>query len=248
MDKDPIDLLKEYAKQEAEGINFGDDYKRIKEDGYRIYTNSKDIILFRRGTIKDPKIQLTDPLSEVTRKERRLLLSISLLTLIIIKVGLFPTRITAFGVDFHANNISSLFNLLGFVLIYLLIIFIVYGFLDIKKWSLNAIQEGKNVLKYKVLEYKDIEQLKDIVEAIANLDKLEMELEYYKNTSKPFFYGEKIRIVVEIAFPIIFSICVIYYAFTFDSKIIEASFNSNTIKVTSQCQNVDTLKNENNNK
>jgi hypothetical protein len=43
---------------------------------------------------KPPEVRVRDPLSEVTRKERRILLGTSALGIIVAKVGLVPTKIT----------------------------------------------------------------------------------------------------------------------------------------------------------
>jgi hypothetical protein len=49
------------------------------------------------------QIRLRDPLAEVTRRERRLLLGASIIGLTVAKTGLVPTKISALGVESGAD-------------------------------------------------------------------------------------------------------------------------------------------------
>ncbi len=73
------------------------------------------------------ELKLQDPLSEVTRKERRFLLGISALAITIIKVGIIPTKITALGVVFKETDQQSFLWILGLLILYFLIAFIIYA-------------------------------------------------------------------------------------------------------------------------
>jgi hypothetical protein len=75
-----------------------------------------------------------DPLSEVTRKERRFLLGFSIICYALLRAELVPTRISAFGVDFSDANRQALLHVLALAMVYLLIAFAVYAASDFVSW------------------------------------------------------------------------------------------------------------------
>jgi hypothetical protein len=77
---------------------------------------------------------LRDPLSDVTRKERVYLLGGSIIGIAIVKTGLVPTQITALGIEFDATNQKTFLFLLGLVVLYFLIAFLVYAASDFLAW------------------------------------------------------------------------------------------------------------------
>jgi hypothetical protein len=77
-----------------------------------------------------------DPLSEVTRKERRLLLAASVVCYALVRADLVPTRISAFGIDFSEANQRALLHVLAVVVAYLLIAFTVYAGSDFVSWRI----------------------------------------------------------------------------------------------------------------
>jgi hypothetical protein len=76
------------------------------------------------------EILIVDPLSEVTRKERRNLLIFSVLSYAIFKTGLIPTKITALGVEFSSTDQTALLRVLAGLVAYFLLTFVVYGASD----------------------------------------------------------------------------------------------------------------------
>ena len=78
---------------------------------------------------------LADPLSELTRKERRHLLSISLAAILIAKAGLVPTEISALGIKLTPANKSAFLILITAVTMYYLIAFLVYAGRDLIVWG-----------------------------------------------------------------------------------------------------------------
>jgi len=77
---------------------------------------------------------LLDPLADVTRKERKMLLGISMLGISVTKTGLVPTQISALGINFAQNDQKTLLYLLSFVIIYFLFAFIIYASSDFLVW------------------------------------------------------------------------------------------------------------------
>ncbi len=89
---------------------------------------------------------LRDPLSEVTRKERIYLLGTSMVGIAILKTGLVPTQITALGIEFQEADQDTFLLLLGLVVLYFLVAFIVYAASDFLAWW-----EGYRTVLYEIL-------------------------------------------------------------------------------------------------
>jgi hypothetical protein len=77
---------------------------------------------------------LKDPLSDVTRKERIYLLATSTLGIVIVKTGLVPSRISALGIQFEETNQKTLLLMLGIVVAYFFVAFIIYAVADFFAW------------------------------------------------------------------------------------------------------------------
>jgi len=81
------------------------------------------------------EIRLRDPLSETTRAERRSLLAISVIGLIIVKTGLVPSKISALGIDFSFTDQVFLFRALSAITAYFLLAFVIYAASDLAAWT-----------------------------------------------------------------------------------------------------------------
>jgi hypothetical protein len=91
---------------------------------------------------EDPDLlRLRDPLSEVTRKERRGLLGVSLLSATVALSGLLPTEIGALGVKLAAKDQRTLLLVLAAVCLYYLVAFVIYAASDLAGWQ-KAIRES----------------------------------------------------------------------------------------------------------
>lgn len=105
------------------------------------------------------QILVQDPLSQVTRSERRSLLGVSAITIIIVKTGLIPTKISALGIEFSATDRSALLGMMGLVVTYFLVAFLVYAISDFVDWRLKfsaAIGHMKREFRDRVREgYQD---------------------------------------------------------------------------------------------
>ena len=75
-----------------------------------------------------------DPLSEVTRKERRSLLGIAMLGLALITIPLVPQKLSALGLEFSDINQKTFVNLYALLLTYYIVAFLVYAFADYIAW------------------------------------------------------------------------------------------------------------------
>ncbi len=77
---------------------------------------------------------LSDPLSEVTRKERRMLLAVSMIGVTLVEMELVPTKISALGIEFAKTNQESLLNILALIVIYFVAAFLIYASADFLAW------------------------------------------------------------------------------------------------------------------
>ena len=73
---------------------------------------------------------LGDPLTELTRKERRSLLGVGILGVAIAKTGIVPTKISALGIEFTKTDQQSLLFIIGLVVAYFFFAFVIYAWSD----------------------------------------------------------------------------------------------------------------------
>lgn len=91
--------------------------------------------------------ELRDPLSEVTRRERKALLGTSVLAVALVKAGLLPSEITALGVTLATSDQKSLLVLLGFVILYFLGAFLLYGASDLVTWRVTQREAFRETIR-----------------------------------------------------------------------------------------------------
>jgi hypothetical protein len=86
------------------------------------------------------QLDVKDPLSETTRKERKSLLGMGIVVIAIVKIGMIPTKIEALGIEFSTTEQRDLFHILLAVVIYYLSAFIIYALADFIAWR-SALSE-----------------------------------------------------------------------------------------------------------
>ncbi|HVF60811.1 MAG TPA: hypothetical protein VNJ70_13470 [Thermoanaerobaculia bacterium] len=84
------------------------------------------------------KLRVSDPLSEVTRRERKALLAVSAVGVAIVRTHLLPTKIVALGVDFSSTNQNALLNILALIIGYFVLAFLIYASSDFVAWRLGS--------------------------------------------------------------------------------------------------------------
>ncbi|MFB3884447.1 MAG: hypothetical protein ACE144_04410 [Thermodesulfobacteriota bacterium] len=125
--------------------------------------------------MKEPtpsEIRIRDPLSDVTRKERRLLLGVSVIGIAIVKIGLVPSRISAFGIDFTPVNQKSLLYLFAVIVIYFLAAFIIYSASDFIAWRLAFRSALGEMFKKRIAVRKDLFSSSRLDEESRELEKM----------------------------------------------------------------------------
>jgi len=83
-------------------------------------------------------IRLRDPLSKVTRSERRTLLGASAIGIVMKAAGLVPTRISALGIEFSQTDQRALLRAFAAIISYFLIAFLVYAASDFLAWRMSS--------------------------------------------------------------------------------------------------------------
>lgn len=81
-------------------------------------------------------VRLRDPLSEVTRRERRFLLGVSLIGIVLVKSGLIPQKIAGLGIEFTSTDQRSFLLAVLAVVCYFLVAFLIYGSSDFIAWRI----------------------------------------------------------------------------------------------------------------
>jgi hypothetical protein len=79
-------------------------------------------------------VSVRDPLSEVTRKERRSLLALAATGLFIAKANLVPTKISALGIDFDQADQTKIKQGIALLIGYLVVAFSIYAWSDFLAW------------------------------------------------------------------------------------------------------------------
>jgi len=154
---------------------------------------------------KDALVALKDPLSEVTRRERRALLALSTLCYVIARVGLVPTKISALGIDFNHSDQKTLFRILAGILVYLIVAFVIYASADFIAWRIARAEVLRGWWN------KNIDQLKEEATP-ANLqtakirEQLGMDMSFICTSDVTGFAGivSTLRGFVDFFFPVLF--------------------------------------------
>jgi hypothetical protein len=85
-------------------------------------------------TSPTPADFLGDPLSDVSRRERRSLLASSTIAVLTAHAGLIPRQVSALGIELTSLDRSAFLILFAAVVIYFLVAFAIYGFSDFLVW------------------------------------------------------------------------------------------------------------------
>jgi hypothetical protein len=79
-------------------------------------------------------IRFMDPLSEVTRKERKALLAVSTVAIVIATTGLIPTKISALGIEFGNADQAILLFVFQWIVGFFICAFLTYAIFDFVAW------------------------------------------------------------------------------------------------------------------
>ncbi len=80
------------------------------------------------------EILMMDPLSPITRRERRSLLVSSVVLTAVVATDVLPTRISALGIELGASNHQAMLYVLLAIVVYFLCSFLLYAAVDGGRW------------------------------------------------------------------------------------------------------------------
>jgi hypothetical protein len=110
--------------------------------------------------IRSPSdIRLRDPLSQVTRNERKLLLAVSAIGLIVRHAGLVPTKIAALGIEFSQIDQKILLKSVGAIVLCFLCAFVLYALSDFVAWRLEFHGAHREALLDQLRKQKEYDDL-----------------------------------------------------------------------------------------
>lgn len=112
---------------------------------------------------KESRFQLrSEPITQMTRDVRRSMLIASGISIVMIRTGIIPNKLTVLGLDFGNVNIDTLLAILAIIQTYFLVSFIVYLLNDLAVWRLeeDASQQFIDTLS------KDREELKEFLDSL----------------------------------------------------------------------------------
>jgi hypothetical protein len=147
-----------------------------------------------------------DPLSEVTRKERRVLLATAAIGTVMVKANILPQRISALGIDFGEINKVVLLRSIALVSVYFLVAFFLYAVSDFLAWRI-AIQ---NYLLENSMKAED-EPAPETFDTRRKMVFYQYRLQRLGCLAKPVSF---FRATFEFLFPIVFAAYSIWVLFT----------------------------------
>ena len=156
------------------------------------------------------QIRLNDPLNDVTRKERRNLLGVSALGVLMAKTGLVPSSIFALGIEFSSTDQKTILRVVALVVLYFLCAFVIYAVADFLAWG-SAIKVAVNETAEKVAS--ETEEGRQKRKAIDDAVKNALQFYFGRCVDRPFSFVTPIqwvRVIFEFLVPIILGLYSIY--------------------------------------
>ena len=89
--------------------------------------------------VRERDLVTYDPLSEVTRRERKALLGLSMLGLALVEVPLVPSKVAAFGIEFSDLSRQNFALMYALVVGYFLVAFLIYALSDFIAWRRSEV-------------------------------------------------------------------------------------------------------------
>lgn len=96
----------------------------------------------------NPTEFLVDPLSTISRSERRNLLLASVSGILLAKAGLLPTRISTLGIELSIPDQRTILIISASLVCYFIVAFIVFGISDLMIWRMKYQKFLKDVDQY----------------------------------------------------------------------------------------------------
>ena len=122
-----------------------------KSGGFAVRGADATLTVWKAGTLeirlRPVEAMLRDPLGDVARKERRSLLGISAIAILIGRTGLVPAKIENFGISFATPERQALLWVFVAVVVYYTAAFIVYAISDSLSWGYAVDRGNRELIK-----------------------------------------------------------------------------------------------------
>ncbi|MFM5460762.1 hypothetical protein ACET7L_12850 [Aeromonas veronii] len=150
-------------------------------------------------------VTLVDPLSDVSRKERRMLLGLSMLSLFFTHGGALPTKFTALGVELDTGEQRTFLLIIAVGLFYFLSAFFLYAMSDFIVWRKKITEEYIKEAKAMISSYMYDTPPQDQYEAEvqSEVSKAWRKYEIWARLTKPM---SLLRAIFEFLLPIIVAV------------------------------------------
>jgi hypothetical protein len=176
-----------------------------------------------------------ETLSEETRKVRRSLLAASLIGYAISEIDVTITKFTVFGTEFKFGNFDAIPFVLGFIILYFFITFIIFAlseyaflFRGERREYIRKIMNSEDIPLSASQAKKKLDQLATAIEKAESekqrlnlkeeVDKIWRCKQYFENEKKSVFYRlsfNNVRYIIEFLIPIVVSAYAIILLFFF---------------------------------
>jgi hypothetical protein len=146
---------------------------------------------------------LGDPLREVTRKERRALLAVSIPALIVAKTGILPGKIESIGIEFPVTGKPALLLIFAGVVAYFLLVFIIYAVSDFIVWQ-RSYHELIDRLAFENAERQYKAEQAGATNVVIGIEAVDTRREAWKSTLRKAIGPTSVaRALVEFLLPIV---------------------------------------------
>ena len=160
-------------------------------------------------TQPEKHVSLADPLSTVTRNERRMLLGLSMLTVFFVKADALPAKINALGVELQAVDQEALLYLISAVLLYFVVAFILYAMSDYIVWRNAIAREYLEQYRKDMIEREHYAQSPEEMEFESEEILVARRNRLWRSMTKPTSFS---RAVFEFVVPILVGLYSVYVA------------------------------------
>ena len=150
------------------------------------------------------EVIVSDPLSPVTRAERKSLLGVCSIALAIEYAGIVPTKISALGIEFSQADQRRLLFALACVVAYYMVAFVTYAWNDHIAWQLSHSSAADQVIEFGRGPDRRREVLSPRDPALHPLLRDE-----YERRSRFAPAASLVRVFVEFLFPVVLALCAI---------------------------------------
>ncbi len=153
--------------------------------------------------------RLSGFMTELTVRERRILLAVCAIGLTIAKIGLVPTKITALGIEFSATNQQTMLAILAVIIAYFLLAFVVYAAGDYLASETRYAKSAREGAWEWIAGQQPVQKLQETVDSEKKVELLRVYAKYPFPNPKTVVGVRWARIFVDLIIPPLLAILTI---------------------------------------